>query len=660
MTDNYYSILGIEEVASQDAIQKAYRRLAMKWHPDRHHDKTADDRRKAEEKFKTVKQAYETLSDPTKRRDYDAIWGVPKEEGEDDSMPWWARSARTPEEAFQHAYRAYGRAKPTPVRGEDIHIKVAIEVQTALRGGKVTVKVPIDERCASCHGTGQAATIHLCQKCGGSGHYFTGKKWQYCKSCDSMGHTRDCTACDGTGRIKGSRSLEVTVPPNTLPGRKLRLIGQGSPGSNGGESGDVFCTISVRKEGKTYLKGLDVYTEGRVDCISAMLGGTRNIDVFGQEYSVTIPPGTGAGKSLKLSGLGLRDAQAGKVGDLFIRVIIDIPKGKIAEDRLVHLRRFAGLETEPAPAPAAAQKPARRQTTRHENPGAADSPATPKQSAKAAEEAKRPRPAFAPNVAGYHLRRLAEPEYDSYLAASQVFADYEASVSDWRHQIQSPQKAVEIRTKVKREEDANRLLIDGRAPVILIELLDAFRHENFADKLAVIGNYAFLAYSAAAGVVIEDAGRSGLFGKRIQFIARKPIGESVIMKALQRADSTFIRSPGHVGKFSARNETGFVVDIIGAVASASAAVIPSSLLTDECAEIIEFGIGNLLRPGLVSAVIVSKVGRMERLTAISPLAFAAYKGWMATLRTLPKDKQENSAKLAALAKEIGKGVVANA
>nr|WP_181184524.1 GSU2403 family nucleotidyltransferase fold protein [Cupriavidus pinatubonensis] len=382
---------------------------------------------------------------------------------------------------------------------------------------------------------------------------------------------------------------------------------------------------------------------------------------MGRTFEVEVPPNTGSGKSLRFAGKGLRDAKTGRTGDAIAKVVLTLPKGPFAEEQLDHLRRFAGREPVIKPRPAAAAKKA---VTQERTAEPARSPERAREAAHDFASAKKAHESATASFGrhkfqcgGFEVRPLERLELEQQGAARQRFAEWEAALRAEALGAARPGRAAAKRLELARTETEISAYAPGNAPQLLVQLLEAFRRAGFAETISVIGNYAILAYASAAGCRIEDAVRLGLYNKRVQFVTAKPIAESVILRALQAVDPTFILAPRMGACVRGRNEVGFVVDIIGAVQASTPEATLSTTIADDSGAAMSYGITKLLRGGQVSTIVFTKTGVMERLTAISPESFCSFKGWIAAQPGVPEEKRKFCQNLSTLAARLGDGLV---
>jgi DnaJ-class molecular chaperone len=313
---DYYELLGVARSASDEDIKKAYRKLALKWHPDRH---PAEGKTKAEEKFKQISEAYEVLSDPEKRKRYDAL-GPNWKHGQEFSPPPGAGgpSRRMSREEFEQmfgggggfsdffasffgdqfgqAFRAQGGGggRRGRQRGADVRAELELPLSEAVRGGRRQFELPAEISCPVCNGLGEI-----------------------------QGHI--CPRCAGVGAIREARRVEVSIPKTTRDGTVLRLRDLGQPGAQGGEAGDLYLTIRLKSDSVyRILNGHDVEADLPVAPWEAAFGAKVEIRTPEEALTVTLAPGTKAGTRLRFRGRGTTDEEGGR-GDFFAVVRIKLP-----------------------------------------------------------------------------------------------------------------------------------------------------------------------------------------------------------------------------------------------------------------------------------------------------------------------------------------------
>lgn len=635
MRPDLYSVLGLSASATGEEIRNAYRRLAMRWHPDRHLNASGPDRARAEEEFKNIEAAYRTLGDVSKRREYDDCYGTHS-----------TFEHRSWQDFDPRAKSSQSRRKPDPIRGEDVHCKVTIDVLTAIHGGDASIEISAEERCWVCNGTGKHER-YRCHKCAGAGRIYSGETFEsyrsrVCRTCDGRGFIWSCSICKGKGLVETTGQFHFDVPANTPAGRVFRFAGHGSPGQYGGASGDVYCEIRVRKSGSMFLRGLDIHCDVKIDCITAMLGGKSLVDVAGRTFEVEIPKGFGQGKSLRLDGMGLLDKKTGQAGDAIAKIILTLPKGRFTEEELDHLRRFAGRPTVAIDEQSRGDRSPRTQDQRTQADHGSPPPFTQQHRT----------PSFSSGV--FLIRPLNGDERVQHERARRVFLEWEAALYKKVIPNKQPIDIVAKRRELDQAERGNAAFAPGNTPRIVIDLLVAFRSAGFGEKLSVTGNYALLVYATAAGYTIENAVSIGLYGKCLEILTAKGIGKSTIQRALHSVDPTFRYQYGSHGSIRARNDAGFIVEITGAQKSSGTVAVGD----DDIAQTLSaFGISRLLSDGRISAIVFGAKGEMERLNAITPTSFCAFADWLVKLPTVDPIVKSNFLRMRDLAAQLGEGLV---
>lgn len=336
---DYYDILGVPRNASEDDIKKAYRKLAMKHHPDRNQ---GDKAKAAEEKFKEAKEAYEMLTDAQKRAAYDQFGHA----GVDPNMG--ARGAGP--EGFGGFAEAFGdifgdifggaagaggrRAGGQQVyRGNDLSYAMEITLEEAARGKDTQIRIPSWDGCETCKGTGAkpGTSPKTCGTCNGNGTVHMRQGFfsiqQTCPHCHGGGKiiADPCTACNGAGRIKKQKTLEVKIPAGINEGMRIRSAGNGEPGQNGGPSGDLYIEIRVRQHDIFERDGDDLHCTVPVGLTTAALGGTIEVPTLGGNAEIELPEGTQHGKTFRLRGKGIKGIRSSYPGDLYAHVAVETP-----------------------------------------------------------------------------------------------------------------------------------------------------------------------------------------------------------------------------------------------------------------------------------------------------------------------------------------------
>jgi len=329
-----YEVLGVNKNASAADIKKAYRRLAMKHHPDRN---TGDDAAKAEEQFKEVKAAYEILSDEQKRAAYDQFGhaGVDGSAGMGGG-PGGVGGAGFSDifgDAFGDIFGG-GRGGGQRVnRGSDLRYNLELSLEDAVKGTEVKIRVPTLVNCKTCGGSGakKGSTPKTCGTCHGAGQvrmqqgFFSVQ--QTCPTCHGKGNVIDdpCTACHGQGRIKEHKTLSVKVPAGVDTGDRIRLSGEGEAGEHGGPAGDLYVQMHVKKHPIFERDDADLYCEVPIPFTIAALGGELEVPTLEGKLKLKIPAGTQTNKIFRMRGKGVKPVRGGGVGDLMCRVVLETP-----------------------------------------------------------------------------------------------------------------------------------------------------------------------------------------------------------------------------------------------------------------------------------------------------------------------------------------------
>ena len=349
MSDNLYEVLGVSKDATPDEIRKAYRKLAIKYHPD----KNPDDE-KASKKFKEISDAYEVLSDKEKREAYDnrGMSGVHEQgfhgfENSDDIFSHFGDIFGGMRGGPQTSPR-YRQPPQQPKRGRDLRFLVKLEFLQAVLGGKRDIHAPVLATCDDCQGQGTTGgEPHPCDSCHGSGQVQRRAQQQggffsissACPACGGTGQLRGplCKTCNGDGRINRPRQLAVKIPPGTSTGQTLRLSGQGEAGRFGGPNGDLLVEVEVLPHGEFSRDGSDIRSDVKVPLATALLGGKVDVATVHGVVSLTVPAGTSSDTTLRIRGQGV-PLKAG-AGDHLVRVVVTVPK-ELSPEAVEAVREF--------------------------------------------------------------------------------------------------------------------------------------------------------------------------------------------------------------------------------------------------------------------------------------------------------------------------------
>jgi len=336
---DYYEVLGVSRSADSDEIKKAYRRLAMKYHPDRN---TSDEG--AEAKFKEAKEAYEVLKDQDKRAAYDRFGhdGL-RGHGQTGAGGF---SAEGFSDIFGDVFGdIFGGGRrsggPQVFRGADLGYELQLDLEKAVSGDTVTIDVPTQVSCDTCKGSGarKGSEPTKCTTCGGVGQVRMQQGFfsiqQTCPACKGAGTTitDPCSDCHGRGRVRKTRTLSVKVPAGVDDGDRIRLSGEGEAGRNGGPPGDLYVEIRVRPHKLFEREGANLSCEIPVSFATATLGGEVELPTLEGHVSLKIPAGTQSGKIFRLRGKGVTTVRDSRRGDLFAQVAVETPVNLTSEQR---------------------------------------------------------------------------------------------------------------------------------------------------------------------------------------------------------------------------------------------------------------------------------------------------------------------------------------
>ena len=330
---DYYEVLGVDKDADDKDIKKSYRRVAMKYHPDRNPDDPD-----AEEKFKEATEAYDVLMDGEKRQAYDQFGHA----GVDSSMGGGAGGfgGSNFSDIFGDVFGdifggggGRGRGPGGPQRGSDLRYTLDISLEDAVKGTTVEIRVPTLVGCETCDGSGakKGSTPTTCGTCGGVGQVRMQQGFfqvqQTCPTCRGRGQSISdpCTDCHGQGRVEKTKTLSVKVPPGVDTGDRIRLSGEGEAGPEGGPPGDLFVQMSVKQHPIFERDGKNLYCEVPITFVDAAVGGELEVPTLDGRVKLKIPAETQTGKLFRLRGKGVKPVRGGSVGDLLCRAVVETP-----------------------------------------------------------------------------------------------------------------------------------------------------------------------------------------------------------------------------------------------------------------------------------------------------------------------------------------------
>jgi molecular chaperone DnaJ len=339
---DYYKLLDLPRNASEADIKKAYRRLAMKFHPDRNPDDP-----QAEHKFKEAKEAYEVLVDSQKRAAYDQFGHAGVQGGSRGGFSAGDAFGDIFGEMFGDIFSGGQRGRSQVFRGADLRYELELDLEQAVFGTETQIRIPSLAECQTCGGSGAAkgSTPKTCDTCGGQGQVrmqqsiFTIQ--QPCPRCKGRGKiiSNPCDTCLGQGRVRREKSLAVTVPAGVDTGDRIRLSGEGEAGRNGGPAGDLYVEMHVREHAIFERDGSNLSCEVPISFATAALGGSIDVPTLNGEVVLKIPAETQSGRVFRLREKGVVPVRGGATGDLFCRVVVETPVSLGAEQKEL-LRRF--------------------------------------------------------------------------------------------------------------------------------------------------------------------------------------------------------------------------------------------------------------------------------------------------------------------------------
>lgn len=329
---DFYEVLGLSKTADEKEIKRAYKRLAMKYHPDRNQgDKDS------EAKFKEIKEAYEILSDAQKRAAYDQYGHAAFEQGGfcgqgGGGFGGGADFGDIFGDVFGDIFGG-GRRQQRAARGSDLQYNMDLTLEEAVRGVAKEIRIPTLETCDKCHGSGakEGTSAETCSTCHGAGQvhlrqgFFTVQ--QACPTCHGRGKVikEPCSKCHGDGRVERSKTLSVKIPAGVDTGDRIRLSGEGEAGENGAPAGDLYVQVHVRQHHIFERDGNNLYCEVPINFAIAALGGEIEVPTLDGRVKLKIPAETQTGKMFRMKGKGVKSVRSSSIGDLMCRVVVETP-----------------------------------------------------------------------------------------------------------------------------------------------------------------------------------------------------------------------------------------------------------------------------------------------------------------------------------------------
>jgi molecular chaperone DnaJ len=359
---DYYEVLGVTKTASVEEIKSAYRKAALKWHPDR----SPENKEEAEHRFRECTEAYSVLSDTQKRQIYDTyghagLAGAGAQPDFNGTVFQDFHDIFGEFFGFEDLFGAGGgrrRGGRRVQRGADLRYDMTLTFEEAATGITTKIRVPRQEYCESCNGTGakKGTGIVACQACGGRGQivyqqgFFTINRT--CPSCQGAGQLvkERCVDCKGQGRVDRERTIELRIPPGVDTGTRLRVQGEGEPGPNGGPAGDLYVVLEVKEHTFFERRGADLYCTIPLSIAQASLGTELQVPGLTSEERLKIPEGTQSGAVFRIKGKGLPDPHGGGRGDLYYHVRVLTPTKLTREQRKIMEQLDATLKVDNKPA----------------------------------------------------------------------------------------------------------------------------------------------------------------------------------------------------------------------------------------------------------------------------------------------------------------------
>lgn len=360
---DYYEVLGVQKSASDDEIKRAFRKLAVKYHPDRNQGNA-----EAEEKFKEINEAYQILSNPDKRAKYDQFGSAAFDGTGGFNGGGFSGFDGFDMGGFGDIFESFfggsgsSRRRNGPVRGNDIEYTITLTFEEAVFGVEKEISITRSENCEHCSGSGAepGTSVKTCPTCGGSGQVRVQRQTPLgsfvstssCDHCHGTGKITEtpCKECKGKGHIRKTRKIKVNIPAGVDTGNVMPLRGQGEHGLRGGSPGDLYVKINVTPSKNFTRKGNDVYIDAHISMAKAALGTEITVATVDGNVKYTVPAGTQSGTMFRLKGKGIQRVNSSGKGDQYVKVIVDIPKSlnKAQEEALYAFMKASGEEADEA------------------------------------------------------------------------------------------------------------------------------------------------------------------------------------------------------------------------------------------------------------------------------------------------------------------------
>jgi molecular chaperone DnaJ len=350
----YYDVLEVERTADESGLKSAFRKLAMKWHPDRN---PGD--RNCETRFKEINEAYEVLKDPDKRAAYDRFGHAAFEHGGPGGPAGFSADFGSAfSDLFEGIFGMGGRGRSGRERGADLRYNMEISLEEAYSGKTAQVRIPTSVTCEPCSGSGAKPGTRpkACATCGGHGRirhaqgFFTLERT--CPACQGRGQVIDnpCPSCAGSGRVTRERALSVNIPPGVEDGTRIRLAGEGEAGVRGGPAGDLYIFLTISAHAFFQREGADLYCRVPIRMVTATLGGDFEVPTIdGSNSRVKVPEGTQSGRRFRLQGKGMPVLRSKQSGDMYVQIVVETPQKLTKRQRelLSEFERLSSKDTHP-------------------------------------------------------------------------------------------------------------------------------------------------------------------------------------------------------------------------------------------------------------------------------------------------------------------------